>query len=120
MDTTNQARKVGIVTGAGRGIGRALVLGLINDGFQIAGVSRTSGELAEVQAAAEKLRPGSFHAAPCDVADRGAVATFVSAVLSKWKRVDVLVNNAGIFRSGTSELASAEFAAMLEVNLMAA
>ena len=86
--------RVAIVTGGGRGIGRAIALALAGDGADVAVVSRTSAETDRVAA---KIKALGRHALAlrADVSDRGAVDTMVEAVIGKWGKVDILVNNAG-------------------------
>lgn len=83
-----------LVTGAGRGIGRAIALALAREGAHVALVARTGGQLNDVKAEIEALgRP--CLAACADVADAGQVRVAVGHVLGQWGGVDVLVNNAG-------------------------
>ncbi|MDC3955170.1 SDR family NAD(P)-dependent oxidoreductase [Polyangium jinanense] len=77
--------RVALVTGASRGIGAALVERFHEGGFSVAALARS--------------RVDSPHAAEsyvCDVSDAGAVAATVRAVLARFGRIDVLVNNAGL------------------------
>ncbi len=85
--------QVAVVTGAGRGIGRACALGLAERGAEIVAISRTESELA---ALADEIRAtgGRAHVAVCDVTD----AASVRAVFGRLDRVDILVNNAGMNR----------------------
>src|SRR5579884_2889090 len=84
--------RVAVVTGAARGIGRAIATRLITDGHRVA--------IADIDAAAgartaAELGPAA-RAFACDVADSDAVDRMMAAVLSEMGRLDVLVNNAGI------------------------
>jgi NAD(P)-dependent dehydrogenase (short-subunit alcohol dehydrogenase family) len=98
------AGQVAIVTGAGRGIGRAAALQLADEGAAIVLVARSIDELAEVEAAIRRRRPGSGDApppalaVPCDVADEGQVRRMAERTLATYGRVDILVNNAGFSR----------------------
>jgi NAD(P)-dependent dehydrogenase (short-subunit alcohol dehydrogenase family) len=87
---------VAIVTGAGRGIGRAIALALAGQGAAVALVSRTSAQLeavaAEIEAAGGRAVP-----APVDVTDRAEVEALVRRVESDLGPVDLQVNNAGSF-----------------------
>jgi NAD(P)-dependent dehydrogenase (short-subunit alcohol dehydrogenase family) len=76
-----------VVTGAGRGIGRACALALAAAGADVVALSRTASELDEVVAAAG----GRARAVACDVTDAGAVSDRIGAL----ERVDVLVTSAG-------------------------
>jgi NAD(P)-dependent dehydrogenase (short-subunit alcohol dehydrogenase family) len=80
-----------IVTGAGRGIGRAVAQRFASEGAEIMAVGRTAEPLEET---IELCGPGFAHRA--DVSDSAQVETAVDAALELWGRIDVLVNNAGI------------------------
>jgi len=82
--------RVALVTGAGRGIGAAVAVRLARAGFQVIGVARSRDQLDAV-AASTGLVP---HV--CDLEDAAAVEAMCAEVLSRFGRVDVLVNNAGI------------------------
>lgn len=86
--------RVAIVTGAGRGIGRAIAHALSNQGCKIACVSRSE---ATSSAVARELQSEALPFA-LDVADSQAVDQMVAAVMERWGRIDYLVNNAGITR----------------------
>jgi len=80
-----------IVTGAGRGIGRATALRFASEGADVMCVGRTLEPLEET---ASLCSSGWAHRA--DVADSGDVDGAVAAAMERWGRIDVLVNNAGI------------------------
>ncbi|NUL83299.1 MAG: 3-oxoacyl-[acyl-carrier-protein] reductase [Armatimonadetes bacterium] len=86
--------RVAIVTGAGRGIGRAIAHALSNQGCKVACVSRSESTSSAV------VRELQSEALPfaLDVADSQAVDQMVAAVMERWGRIDYLVNNAGITR----------------------
>ncbi|MBO0710983.1 MAG: SDR family oxidoreductase [Acetobacteraceae bacterium] len=88
-------RKVAIVTGAASGIGRAITLGLLGAGVDVAGVDRDRELLAELQRIAQGL-PGTLSSVLADLADPAAFDRVVSEVTGAAGRIDVLVNNAGI------------------------
>jgi 3-oxoacyl-[acyl-carrier protein] reductase len=85
-------RKVAVVTGASRGLGAAFARVLAEEGFALA-LGARDREAIERLAASLGL-PALAH--PLDVADGGSVAAFRDAVLGRFGRVDVLINNAGI------------------------
>lgn len=92
--------KVVIVTGGGRGIGRAVALGFAGEGAHLVVAARTR---AEIEAVAEEARGRGgadwrprVLAVACDVTDEDQVTAVVQAALHEFGRVDVLVNNAGV------------------------
>lgn len=86
--------KTALVTGASRGIGRAVALGLARSGADVAVLSRSAEPLESL---AEEIRALGRRSVvlPCDVTDREAVARSVAAVLAEFGTLDILVNNAG-------------------------
>jgi NAD(P)-dependent dehydrogenase (short-subunit alcohol dehydrogenase family) len=97
-DSTNQeidlSGQVAIVTGGGRGIGRAMALALARAGAAVAVVARTAEQLAETVALIEG-EGGRAIAVPADVTDRQAVERMAREVERQLGPVDLLVNNAG-------------------------
>ncbi|MFC1759049.1 3-oxoacyl-[acyl-carrier-protein] reductase [Planctomycetota bacterium] len=91
------ADQVAIVTGASRGLGKAMALALGASGAKVACVARSEDKLAEVVSEIEAAG-GEAIALPCDVTVRDSVEKTVDAVVEKWDRLDILVNNAGITR----------------------
>ena len=87
--------KVALITGAGRGIGRAVAQAYAREGASLALCSRTKKELAAAQKAVAPLGAVSLIQA-CDVRRENAIERFVTRALEKFGRIDVLVNNAGI------------------------
>jgi 3-oxoacyl-[acyl-carrier protein] reductase len=94
VDLTGQ---VAIVTGASRGLGKAMAVALGQSGARVACVARDAGKLQETVAEITRLG-GQAEACPCDVTDRPKVDELVDRIADEWKRLDILVNNAGITR----------------------
>jgi 3-oxoacyl-[acyl-carrier protein] reductase len=91
--------KVALVTGASRGLGRAIALALAQEGASIAAVARTEDALKDTL---EALRALGVAAEPyaLDVSDEAAVDAAVEKIVARFGRVDILVNNAGVTRDG--------------------
>lgn len=93
--------RVAVVTGASRGIGRAICLSLAQRGVTVVGCARTESALHELVAEAkQKELPGRIEARALDVTKRADIDPFVEGVAEQFKRLDILVNNAGITRDG--------------------
>ena len=90
------AGEVAVVTGAGRGIGRAIALMQASEGAKIALIARTA---AEIDAVAEEIaaQGGTARAYPLDIVDLGAVERTFAAVERDLGPVSLLINNAGLF-----------------------
>lgn len=98
---TDEASRVAIVTGGTRGIGRAIVLRLLRDGFTVAFTYRNSADAAAsllADATRAGLDASRLHALEGDVADASRCRAIVEEVIACFERVDALVNNAGIRR----------------------
>lgn len=110
--------KVAIVTGASRGIGACVAHGLAQDGFSLALTARSKESLEQVAQAIRSANKGiQVLTYPCDVSDSKAVSDMVSSVVDKLGRIDLLVNNAGMGKTGTLAISSEEFDEVLSVNL---
>jgi len=88
-------KQTAIVTGAASGIGRAMTLGLLGANVDVAAVDRNEAGLAALAATVHD-RPGTLQTIPTDLARPDAFDAIVSAALSRFGKIDVLVNNAGI------------------------
>lgn len=90
--------QVAIVTGASRGIGRAIALQLASEGASIVVNYANSSSAAEQVVSEIVALGGNAIALQADVSVADQVETLVNAVIEKWNRIDILVNNAGITR----------------------
>jgi 3-oxoacyl-[acyl-carrier protein] reductase len=110
--------KVALVTGGGRGIGRAIALGLAQAGADVAvAVSR---DVAAAEAVAEEIRSLGTRgiARHADVSSSEQAETLVATTVSELGRIDCLVNNAGITRDGLlMRMSDEDWSAVLNVNL---
>ena len=92
MRLTNQ---VALITGAGRGIGRAIALAYAAEGAKLALAARTVSELEETARQAEALGATTY-VVPADVSDESQVNRMVEGALERYAKLDILVNNAGV------------------------
>ena len=93
--------KVAVVTGASRGIGKAIAQALLEEGCAVAICSRNAEQLDA--AVAELSVKGRVLGIVTDVTDENAVKRFIQSVLKQFGRIDILVNNAGTHLRGTVE-----------------
>ena len=113
--------KVAVVTGAGRGLGRAAAYALAEAGADVALLARSADELAESAAHIERVFHRRVLTLPTDVADEAAVAEAARRTASAFGRVDVLVNNAGIAQvKELLALELTELRRLLDVNVVGA
>src|SRR5580692_6500751 len=112
------ALRVAVITGAGSGIGRAVALAFLADGFRVVLAGRREGALREVLAAAGAAG-GSGLAVGCDVTDAASVQALFARVSREFGRLDVLFNNAGITAPSVplEELPVASWNAVVATNL---
>ena len=114
------ADKVAVVTGAGRGIGRAVALAYARMGADVACVSRTEENSAKAAAEVEALGRRAW-AVAVDVSDTAAVDTAVGKILDEAGRVDILVNNAGVTRDNLlMRMSEEEWDTVINTNLKGA
>ena len=113
--------KVAIVTGAGTGIGRAVAIGFLQDGYSVVLAGRRAALLEET---ARDAGPEGPHAlvVPTDVSDPAAVRALFAATCDTFGRLDVLFNNAGVTTRGVGleELTVEQWKSVVDVNLTGA
>ena len=105
--------KTALVTGAGRGIGRAIALKLVN----------YSGSKEKAEETVEMIRSegGNAEALQCDVSDYKACGELAKSVIEKYGRLDILVNNAGITKDGLlMSMSEEDYDKVLDTNLKGA
>jgi 3-oxoacyl-[acyl-carrier protein] reductase len=112
--------RIALVTGASQGIGRACALELAKAGATVALAARNEAKLAEVAAEIEAAG-GKAAAFALDVADEASIKAGAKAILEKFGKVEILVNNAGITRDGlVLRMKRADWDDVLSTNLTGA
>ncbi len=110
--------KIAIVTGASRGIGKAIAIELAVDGATVVINYNGSEERAKEVLAEIERRGGKGMLYQCNVADFTECEEFVRAIEKEYGRIDILVNNAGITRDGLlMRMTEADYDAVLDTNL---
>ena len=112
--------QIAVVTGAGRGIGRAIALKFAAAGADVVCVSRTAENSEKVAVEVRALGRKAW-AQALDVADAAAVAAVAEKILTDCGKVDILVNNAGVTRDGLlMRMSEADWDTVLDTNLKGA
>src|SRR5207248_6174687 len=113
--------QVAIVTGAGRGIGRAIALRLASEGARVACVSRTENNARKTADEINADRADAATAYAVDVSDHAEVQEISGEIAEAFGRVDILVNNAGVTRDTLSmRMSSEDWDFVLNTNLKGA
>jgi len=115
------AQKIAVVTGAGTGIGKAVAIALMKDGFSVALAGRRKDKLDETATEGVKANAQSL-VVPTDVSDPASVKALFAKTKEMFGRCDVLFNNAGIGAPGLpmEELTYEQWNAVVQVNLTGA
>jgi NAD(P)-dependent dehydrogenase (short-subunit alcohol dehydrogenase family) len=116
--------KVALVTGASRGLGKAIAVGLAQAGAKVVVAARTEVKTPQLTGSIQntvrqiKVAGGEAVAIKCDVTDEAQIRNMTSKVLDLFGRIDILVNNAGIaFRAPVWEMPLKRWDLVLRVNL---
>jgi len=113
--------QVAVVTGAGRGIGKAVAIRLANEGARVAVISRTEANSQSAANEINALRAGSAIPYSVDVSNGEAVADLCSRIVKELGKVSVLVNNAGVTRDRLSmRMSEEDWDVVLDTNLKGA
>ena len=111
-----------VVTGSTKGIGKAIVIALLRNGWNVAISSRNEDDLRNLQNEAASIAPQQqclYH--KVDFADRSATLEYGDLLLQSWHEIDLLVNNVGIFMPGTVyNEADGQLEKMMSTNLYSA
>lgn len=113
--------RVALVTGAGSGIGAAVALALLDAGWRVVLAGRRAARLEETARGARDAG-GRVLAVTADVTDPASVGALFGAVADRWGRLDLLVNNAGVFGAPApvEDFADEEWRRVLDTNLTGA
>ena len=112
--------KVALVTGASRGLGRAIALALAQEGASIAAVARSEDALKDTLGAIRAIG-GTAEPYAVDVANEASVEAGIEKITARFLHIDVLVNNAGVTRDGLlMRMKSDDWDAVLDTNLKGA
>lgn len=116
-----EEKKIVLVTGAARGIGKAIALQLGKQGYTV--IVNYNGSAEAAKSVVEEIEDygSSAEAMQCNVADADACKQMIEAILAKYGRVDVLVNNAGVTKDNLiMRMTEEEYDQVLDVNLKGA
>jgi NAD(P)-dependent dehydrogenase (short-subunit alcohol dehydrogenase family) len=117
-DLLSMKNRVVLLTGASRGLGRDMALALAGAGATVLCAGRTVKELDQTVRAIVR-KGGDAHAVPLDITDEADVVAKVGALVARHRRIDALVNNAGIIhRENIVDTATPDFRKVIETNLI--
>ncbi|MBX9736321.1 MAG: 3-oxoacyl-[acyl-carrier-protein] reductase [Phycisphaerales bacterium] len=120
MTEVVNTKRVAVVTGASRGIGRAIATRLARDGRHVVLIARSEGPLNDVKAQIE-INGGSASVHATDIADSAAFAKVIDDIATAHGRLDILVNNAGITRDGLAlRMSDDDWNTVIQTNLTSA
>lgn len=113
--------RVVVVTGSGRGIGKAIAKRFVEQGAKVAVISRTEKNSGEAADELNAVGPGTAKGYAVDIADFAAVEAFGKAVDQDLGKVSILVNNAGVTRDGLAlRMSESDWDTVLDTNLKGA
>lgn len=113
-------KRVALITGASRGIGKGVALRLAAHGRHVVLMARSEGPLTDLKAQIE-ANGGSASVKACDISDAKAFAAAIEAVGAEQGRLDILVNNAGITKDGLIlRMSDEDWGSVLQTNLTSA
>lgn len=111
--------KKAIITGAGKGIGKALAIALAKEGVHLGLIARTTADLENLQQQLGSEYGIKVHIASADISEQSEATSAVSKLIEELGSVDILINNAGIAKFGTlAEMDPADWERIIRVNLM--
>lgn len=111
--------KKAIITGAGKGIGKALAIALAKEGVHLGLIARTTADLETLQHQLGSEYGIKVHIASADISEQSEATSAVSKLIEELGSVDILINNAGIAKFGTlADMDPADWERIIRVNLM--
>ncbi|MDB4582255.1 SDR family oxidoreductase [Draconibacterium sp.] len=113
------SNKVAIITGASKGIGKAVSIGLAQMDYQTILIGRNKSDL---NAVAQQIIDSGYISPKIillDITDSISVKNTINKVMDEFGRIDILINNAGVYFDGSVNISETEFSKMLETNLTA-
>ncbi len=113
------SRKIAVITGAGKGIGRAIAIGLSQLNYQAVLIGRNKTDLEKV---AEDIKSDSGPEPlifSFDITDSDRIRETIQNVFTQFGQIDILVNNAGIYIDGSVDIPEKDFRKIMETNLIA-
>ncbi|GMX65681.1 3-ketoacyl-ACP reductase [Paenibacillus elgii] len=116
MDLKN---RTAIITGAGKGIGKAIAVELAKEGVNLGLTARTSSDLESLRAELESTYSVKVYTAAADIAKRGEAEQAVGSLIGSLGSLDILINNAGIAQFGTvADMEPELWESIIQTNLM--
>jgi len=117
MELQSIHNKVVLITGASKGIGRAMSLLFADKGATVYAIARSESQLKDLATEADN-KQGCIIPSPCDIRDSSAIERLIGQIVHEEGRIDALVNNAGLGHFGPiHELTEAQWDEMMDVNL---
>ncbi|GKU77371.1 3-ketoacyl-ACP reductase [Paenibacillus sp. L3-i20] len=115
----NLQHKTALITGAGKGIGKAIAVALAKEGVNLGLVARSSSDLESLQTQLKESYSVDVHIASADISDKAQVDSAISGLLEKLGTIDILINNAGTAQFGTLvDMDIEQWERIIQVNLM--
>jgi len=111
-----------VITGASKGLGKAIAIALAKKGINLFITSRNEGDLDKVKQELLQVNPDiKVFYSPCDVSIHDQLKSLAKSILSVFREVDILINNAGVFLSGNiSDEPEGHLETMMNTNLYSA
>ncbi|BBH23677.1 3-ketoacyl-ACP reductase [Paenibacillus baekrokdamisoli] len=116
MDLKN---RTALITGAGKGIGKAIAVALAKEGVNLGLIARSLGDLESLQTSLSSEYGVSVHIATADVSNKAEVDAAVGTLFQQLGAIDILINNAGIAQFGTLlDMEPEQWEQIIQTNLM--